>query len=275
MPDDTDPNVGTSQLTMNSAGVIRNWRDQEPANSHGAVGWKVLTERGRLDRPYEVAPLLGVHAITFRMLQPSMTEPAHSHDAKEHVYYVIKGHGKVQLGDDFFDVKEGDAVFMPAKGVHSIINDSDEFLEHLVISAIPHWSMNGDGKAADRGRTDPVIRNWRAGAPHMSHGAVGWSILAEKAYFEGKRSYEQAPLEGFHALTMHMMPGGQEEGPHEHVGKEQVYYFTYGRGKMLLGDETFEVRDGDAIYIPAETQHAFINDGDDWVTHLIVSALVP
>ena len=107
MPDDTDPNVGTSQLTMNSAGVIRNWRDQEPANSHGAVGWKVLTERGRLDQPYEVAPLLGVHAITFRMLQPSMTEPAHSHDAKEHVYYVIKGHGKVQLGDDFFDVKGG------------------------------------------------------------------------------------------------------------------------------------------------------------------------
>ena len=73
---------------------------------------------------------------------------------------------------------------------------------------------------------------------------------------------------------MHMMPGGQEENPHEHIGKEQVYVFTAGCGKMLLGDETYEVRDGDCAYIPPNTQHAFINDGDDWCQHLILSALV-
>ena len=89
---------------MTFDGVIRNWRDQEPANSHGAVGWKILTERGRYERPYQVAPLVGVHSITFRMLQSSMTEPAHSHDAKEHVYYIIKGNGKVQLGENIFDI---------------------------------------------------------------------------------------------------------------------------------------------------------------------------
>ena len=73
---------------------------------------------------------------------------------------------------------------------------------------------------------------------------------------------------------MHMMPGGQEEGPHEHVGKEQVYVFTHGQGKMLLGDKTYDVREGDCAYIPQKTQHAFINDGDDWCQHLILSALV-
>jgi quercetin dioxygenase-like cupin family protein len=255
-------------------GVIRNWRDQEPANSHGAVGWKILTERDLNGLPYEIAPLKGIHGITFRMLQPGKKEPAHVHDTKEHVYYITKGRGKVQLGDDVFDVQEGDAVFMPAQGVHSIINDSEDFIEHLVISAIAHWASSDNGSLLDRGRIDPVIRNWRSGAPHMSHGAVGWSILAEKAYFPD-RGYERAPLEGFHALTMHMMPGGQQEGPHEHVGKEQVYYFTQGKGKMLLGDEVFTVRDGDAAYIPPNTQHAFINDGHDWVTHLIISALVP
>ena len=26
--------------------VIRNWRDQDPANSHGAVGWKVMMQLG-------------------------------------------------------------------------------------------------------------------------------------------------------------------------------------------------------------------------------------
>ena len=250
---------------------IRNWRDQEPANSHGAVGWKILTERGE-GKPYETAPLVGLHGITYRMLQAGMVEPAHSHQAKEHVYYIIKGRGKVQLGDELHDVTDGDAVYLPSRGVHSILNDSDEFIEHLVISAIPHWARNGDG-GADRGRVDPVIRNWRDGLPHMSHGAVGWSILAEKARFDN-RTYDEAPLEGFHGLTMHMMPGGQQEDAHEHANKEQVYYFTYGKGKLLLGDETLDVRDGDAAYIPPQTRHGLINDGRDWIQHLILSALV-
>ena len=253
--------------------VIRNWRDQDPANSHGAVGWKLMMQLGtNPGRTYEEAPLIGIHGITYRLLQAGKTEPAHSHEAKEHVYYVINGTGKVQLGDDVIEVNEGDAIYMPAKGVHSVINDSDNFLEHLVISAIPEWATNGSGEH-DRGRTDPVIRNWRDGPPHMSHGAVGWSIMAEKARIPD-RPYEAAPLEGFHGLTMHMMPGGQQEGPHEHTGKEQLYYFTQGSGKMLLGEEIYPVRDGDAAYIPPNTQHALINDGTDWIQHLILSALV-
>ena len=250
----------------------RNWRDQEPANSHGAVGWKILTERGE-GRPYEVSPLVGLHGLTYRMLQAGMVEPAHSHEAKEHVYYIIKGRGQVQLGDEFHDVTDGDAVYLPAQGVHSILNNSDEFLEHLVISAIPHWARDGGGgDAVDRGRVDPVIRNWRDGLPHMSHGAVGWSILAGKGQFPN-RTYDEAPLEGFHGLTMHRMPGGRQEEAHEHANKEQVYYFTEGRGKLLLGKETVEVRDGDAAYIPPKTQHALINDGRNWIEHLILSAL--
>ena len=254
--------------------VIRNWRDQDPANSHGAVGWKVMTQAGvNPNRTYEEAPLTGIHGITYRLLQPTKAEPPHTHAAKEHVYYIVDGSGQVQLGNETFDVREGDAAYIPARTVHSIINDSDEFIEHYVISAIPCWASEHPDGCVDRGQTDPVIRNWRAGPPHMSHGAVGWSILAEKARFPD-RTYEQAPLEGFHGLTMHMMPGGQEEGPHEHVGKEQVYVFTYGRGKMLLGDETHDVRDGDCVYIPPNTRHAFINDDDDWCQHLILSALV-
>lgn len=256
------------------APVIRNWRDQDPANSHGAVGWKVMMQLGtNPGRSYEEAPLIGIHGITYRLLQPSKAEPPHTHTAKEHVYYVVSGAGAVQLGGERFDVKEGDAIYIPAQTLHSIINEGEEFLEHYVISAIPYWAEKQPDGDLNRGRTDPVIRNWRAGPPHMSHGAVGWSILAEKALFPN-RTYEQAPLEGFHGLTMHMMPGGQEEGPHEHAGKEQVYVFTYGRGRMLLGDAAHDVRDGDCVYIPPNTRHAFINDGDDWCQHLILSALV-
>jgi len=27
------------------AGTVRHWTEQEPANSHGAVGWKVFVEK--------------------------------------------------------------------------------------------------------------------------------------------------------------------------------------------------------------------------------------
>ena len=74
---------------------VRNWRDQQPANSHGAIGWKILTERGE-GKPYALSPLIGLHGLTFRMLQAGMVEPAHTHEAKEHVYYIIRGRGKVQ-----------------------------------------------------------------------------------------------------------------------------------------------------------------------------------
>jgi mannose-6-phosphate isomerase-like protein (cupin superfamily) len=56
---------------------------------------------------------------------------------------------------------------------------------------------------------------------------------------------------------------------------EQVYFFTQGRGKMIVGDETIDVRDGDAVYGPPKVPHGLINDSDDWVEHLIMSANVP
>ena len=97
--------------------VIRNWRDQDPANSHGAVGWKVMMQLGtNPGRTYEEAPLIGIHGITYRLLQPTKAEPPHTHAAKEHVYYIVSGTGAVQLGEERFPVKEGDAVYMPAHG---------------------------------------------------------------------------------------------------------------------------------------------------------------
>ena len=63
------------------------------------------------------------------------------------------------------------------------------------------------------------------------------------------------------------------EPAHNHQAKEHVYYITKGRGEILLGDEIYEVRDGAAAYIPQRTQHGLINDGDDWIQHLVLSSL--
>ena len=36
-----------------------------------------------------------------------MTEPAHNHQAKEHVYYITKGRGEILLGDEIYEVRDG------------------------------------------------------------------------------------------------------------------------------------------------------------------------
>ena len=113
-----------------------------------------------------------------------MVEPAHSHEAKEHVYYIIKGRGKVQLGDQVDAVADGDAVYLPAQGTHSIVNDSDEFIDLPGYQRHPPLGSRRRRRRLLRsGSVDPVIRNWRDDAHRESHGAVGWSVLAEKASF--------------------------------------------------------------------------------------------
>ncbi len=49
---------------------------------------------------------------------------------------------------------------------------------------------------------------------------------------------------------------------HRHRQSEELYYITAGRGLMILGEETFEVMEGDTICIPAGTAHCIHNSSD-------------
>ncbi len=119
-----------------------------------------------------------------------------------------------------------------------------------------------------------VIRNWRDQPPRVSHlTAVIWDMFIEKGWPD--RPAEQTVGGGYFSLTLHRMQPGKSGDYHEHDDQEQVYYFTKGRGKMKISEKIYEVRDGDAVHIPARNLHQLINDSDDWVEHLIVSARVP
>jgi oxalate decarboxylase/phosphoglucose isomerase-like protein (cupin superfamily) len=58
---------------------------------------------------------------------------------------------------------------------------------------------------------------------------------------------------------------GQQTRGHRHQGQEEVYFFVYGRGKMIVGDEVdepFDVGPGDVVLIPDGAFHRVINNGD-------------
>ena len=56
--------------------------------------------------------------------------------------------------------------------------------------------------------------------------------------------------------------------------KEQLYYIISGKGKMKLDGKIYEVRPGDSVHIPPKVKHQLINDDDEWVEYILVSAPV-
>jgi quercetin dioxygenase-like cupin family protein len=54
---------------------------------------------------------------------------------------------------------------------------------------------------------------------------------------------------------------GQGHAPHRHPGEEEVIYVISGKGTQTVGTdaEAFDIQEGDAIYIPADTDHSTYN----------------
>jgi quercetin dioxygenase-like cupin family protein len=46
----------------------------------------------------------------------------------EHAVLILRGHGMVRLGEAFFPINFGDAVFVPADEVHEFIAADDDYL---------------------------------------------------------------------------------------------------------------------------------------------------
>ena len=242
--------------------AIRNWKKIVPNVAHEtAIVWPLMTTKGTEGKTAEEAPVQGFTGLTLHRMQPGKSGDCHVHSDKEQVYYFTAGRGKMNIDDQLYEVKQGDAVFGPIEKPHQLINDSDDWIEHLII--------NGQGRET----AEVTVRNWLDARPYVGHeSALIWRIFDEV----GKEGlpYEEAPLQGFQSLTMHRMQPGMKGDYHEHQGREQVYYFTEGHGKMKIEGELYDVTEGDAVCVPPEHKHQMINDSDNWLAHLIITGYV-
>lgn len=57
------------------------------------------------------------------------------------------------------------------------------------------------------------------------------------------------------SLAQATVPPGAETIEHYHRTSEEIYYFTRGRGRMRLGDDEFDVREGDCAVIAPGVRH--------------------
>ena len=63
-------------------------------------------------------------------------------------------------------------------------------------------------------------------------------------------------------LSQTILHVNQQTNGHYHEGQEEVYFFMYGKGRMIVGDQEFNVCGGDIVLIPDGLFHKVFNTGD-------------
>jgi quercetin dioxygenase-like cupin family protein len=67
--------------------------------------------------------------------EPGQTQPAHTHEGSDKVYYVVKGKGLFQVGGEERQLGEGEIAMAPSGQKHGVTNNGAERLVVLVYMA--------------------------------------------------------------------------------------------------------------------------------------------
>ena len=76
--------------------------------------------------------------ITEVHLEVGASQPRHTHDASEQIWYAVKGTGKLLLADNNEkEFKAGDVVRFADKDVHGLLNDGETEFVYVSVTAPP------------------------------------------------------------------------------------------------------------------------------------------
>lgn len=72
-------------------------------------------------------------------LAPGEAPPPHQHDDMEQIFYVLSGHGRLEVGTDgeAYLVNPGDVVRIPPSTLHTIHSLGDMSLRYLAVDCFP------------------------------------------------------------------------------------------------------------------------------------------
>ena len=211
-----------------------------PTSPHQtAIVWPYFHRIGlRDDAPPDHAVLQGFQALTLHQIQPGKSGDNHVHFDREQVYYFTRGNGKLNIDEVIYQVRKGDAVCIPTTCYHQMINDTDDWLEHLIINGLPQPQEQQDknketiAATGAHGSKLPIAhRNWaRQSAPYLSRGRHCSGPSSPPGVPRVSRSPKH-PWRGFKKVTIHRLQPGLETKPHSHTNMEQVLLLHRGTGK--------------------------------------------
>ena len=87
----------------------------------------------------------------------------------------------------------------------------------------------------------------------------GFKSSIERDTIENK-NFRKVLYSGHHMqLVLMNLTGGEEKGMEVHNDNDQFFRFESGIGKCIVNGNIYEVKDGDAIIIPAGAKHNIVN----------------
>ena len=114
--------------------LVRNFRDATPQISHEfAIIWTLFRgyDTANTDGP---TTMLGMTGFTLHRMQPKQKGDYHDHKDREQLYYFTEGHGQMQVDGQVINVKAGDSVYIPRQIKHQMVNSSNHWVEHLLLT---------------------------------------------------------------------------------------------------------------------------------------------
>lgn len=89
----------------------------------------------------------------------------------------------------------------------------------------------------------------------------GYKVNIEDATFENE-NFRKVLYTGknLQLVLMNLKPG-EEIGEEVHVNNDQFFRFESGSGKCTIDENSYQVKDGDVILVPAGAKHNVINTG--------------
>lgn len=91
----------------------------------------------------------------------------------------------------------------------------------------------------------------------------GYKDNIEKATLKNKNFRKVVYTSAYSQLVLMSLKPKEEIGAETHPENDQFMRFEGGKGRVEIDDNSYNVKDGDAVVIPAGAKHNVINTGKD------------
>lgn len=165
-------------------------------------------------------------------------------------FYIESGTGRVDDGENYWDLRPGIGVLVPPGGKHRITNSSDEPLEMVLLTWIPPHSAQPASGIRVRNINDVPYNDCGGATCH-------WSLFGKNLF---NSSHGLDPNEAIHIVLLPPMTIAE---PHAHTpGWEEIWTkLKPNDSYLMLGSEIQEMPPHTAYLVPpnAKTVHSVIN----------------
>jgi quercetin dioxygenase-like cupin family protein len=246
----------------------------DDVTDRGPAAPKVRPGRRRRSPPFTVkvmADPVNVQSpqasLTRLIIGPASRVAMHRHPNSAKILYLIKGRARVlgPPGTRPMKLVPGSAVFLPTGYPHIIENMARQAHATFLQAFSPPGPERVYRDPKDTaGRADfEVIRDpARLKAPPGAKPVLASLDSAPALKIAGGKGLARILLEekttGSSAMALSVMEfdGGAEVAKHAHTGASELLYVIAGGGKVTVGGETLGFGADNAIFIPADQQHA-------------------